>query len=139
MQPLNRNSGRESGLATVELAIVLPLLILLTFGVIEYGWMFLKVQQITNAARQAARVGATPDATATEVNAVVDEILAGARMGDAQRTITINPVGFTTLEPGEHFTVSVSVRYSDIALVGLPMIPVPSNLRSQTTMAKEGP
>ena len=34
-----------------------PLIILLVFGVIEYGWMLLKSQDISNAARSGARAG----------------------------------------------------------------------------------
>ena len=33
-----------------EAALVLPILLLVTFGAIRYGWFFLKAQQITNAA-----------------------------------------------------------------------------------------
>ena len=33
---------------------MLPLLLLVMLGAIEYGWLFFNVQQITNAARQGA-------------------------------------------------------------------------------------
>ena len=41
----------------VEFAFILPLLLLLTFGIIEFGFYVYNQQIITNAAREAARVG----------------------------------------------------------------------------------
>ena len=61
LNSIKRQLHRRDGLAVVEMAIVLPLLILLTFGMIEYGWLFLRSQEISNAARQGARIGVWPD------------------------------------------------------------------------------
>ena len=36
---------RRRGLAAVEAAILLPILILLLFGILEYSWMYWKAQQ----------------------------------------------------------------------------------------------
>ena len=44
----------------VEAAIVFPILLMLTLGAIEYGWLFLNAQQVTNAARQGARIAILP-------------------------------------------------------------------------------
>jgi Flp pilus assembly protein TadG len=43
MANMKRVSSRH-GLATVETAIVLPVILLLTVGLIEYGWLLLKAQ-----------------------------------------------------------------------------------------------
>ena len=54
--------GRR-GIATVELAIVAPLLILLLFGIIEFGLIVKDMVGLNQAAREGARtaaVGATP-------------------------------------------------------------------------------
>ena len=48
-------SGR--GQAMVEFAIVLPLLVALTFGIIEFGVFLYNQQVITNASREGARRG----------------------------------------------------------------------------------
>ena len=55
------------GTVTIEMAISLPLLLLLVLGVIEYGWMFLKNQGVTNTARQTARVAARYNVTDAEI------------------------------------------------------------------------
>lgn len=47
----------QGGGAVIEFAIVLPLLVLLITGIIECSIMFYNKQVITNASREAARVG----------------------------------------------------------------------------------
>ena len=131
-------SHPESGLVSIEMALLLPLLLLLTFGVIEYGWMFLKSQQLTNAARQGARVGATVDATNADVLAAVNTIMNDSGMGGSGYTVNIAPaVG--GLPTGLTLTVTVSLTYANVDLTGVPIIPLPVTLSSSTSMAKEGP
>lgn len=47
----------QRGASAVEFALVLPLLIVLTFGIIEFGLLMYNYQVITNAAREGARYG----------------------------------------------------------------------------------
>jgi Flp pilus assembly pilin Flp len=49
---------RENGAAAVEFALLLPLLVLLLFGFIQFGLAFNARIQATNAAREAARLAA---------------------------------------------------------------------------------
>ena len=50
-------SGRgQEGASAVEFALLLPLLVLLLFGFIEFGFAFNTRIQATNAAREAARL-----------------------------------------------------------------------------------
>lgn len=60
----------DRGAAAVEFALVLPVLLLLLFGIAEFGRLYNIQTSITAAARQGARVmalnsGATPNADAT--------------------------------------------------------------------------
>jgi len=41
---LKNKTRNTKGIATIEMALLLPILCMLTFGVMEYGWMFLKAQ-----------------------------------------------------------------------------------------------
>ncbi len=54
---LGDRGRQEGGAAIVEMAIVLPLLVLLVFGIIEFGLAFNKRLTIGNATQSAARVG----------------------------------------------------------------------------------
>ncbi len=53
---MNRMKGNK-GVALVEMAIVLPFLILLVFGIIEFSFILYDKAMITNASREGARVG----------------------------------------------------------------------------------
>jgi Flp pilus assembly protein TadG len=50
-------AGKEKGAAMVEFAIVLPLLLTLIFGIIEFGLLLYNKAVITNASREGARAG----------------------------------------------------------------------------------
>lgn len=55
-----REPGSERGQAIIELALTLPLLLLIVLGVFDFGLMFQKYEVVTNAAREGARVGVLP-------------------------------------------------------------------------------
>jgi len=69
----------RKGTAIVEFAILLPLLLVIIFGTIEFGLLMYNKQVITNASREGARAGivqvkapgSRPDKTA--IKAVVDK------------------------------------------------------------------
>jgi hypothetical protein len=50
-------SSRQKGATTVEFAVILPLLLVLIFGIIEFGLFLFNRQVINNAVREAARAG----------------------------------------------------------------------------------
>jgi len=50
-------SMNNKGVAAVEFAIILPLLVLILFGSIEFGCILYNKQIITNASREGARAG----------------------------------------------------------------------------------
>lgn len=127
---------RSRGTMVVEAAIVFPILLLLTFAVIEYSWLFLKFQHVTNAARQGARVGVRAYSLDTEWRAEVQSVLAEEGITDYSLTASVNPEG---AQPGVPIEVTLTVPYASIALLNLPLIPVPENLQASITLMKEGP
>lgn len=128
----------QRGLAAVELALLLPLLMLVLFGAIEYGWMFLKNQQLADAARSGARVAVIEGATNALVQSRVDEVMANAGLAASGYQVTLVPGNVAAAVPGTAVRVEVLVSYANIGLTGIPLIPVPSALEGQTSMIKEG-
>jgi Flp pilus assembly protein TadG len=64
METMNRaRQWNERGQAIVELALTLPLLLLIVMGVFDFGLMFQRFEIVANAAREGARVGVLPDYT----------------------------------------------------------------------------
>ncbi len=133
-----RRNRIRRGLSTTELALILPVLLWLTFGVMEYGWMFLKMQELTNAARQGARVASRPDATLAEVEGSIHSALEIAGFEQDRYRIEYpdgSPIG---ADSGTVFGVAVIADYVDIEL-GMPLIPKPPLLSATIRMIKEGP
>src|SRR5262245_36628295 len=63
MAPLNLFRGRresERGAELIEFALVLPLLLLLVLGIVDFGFMFQRLEVVTNAAREGARIAVLP-------------------------------------------------------------------------------
>src|SRR3954453_1896122 len=87
---------RRSASLTVEAALLLPLIFMLTFGLIEYGWMFLKQQQITNTARQSARLGAMVDGTNAQVTSQITSMMNTYGLAGSGYTTTIAPGNVAT-------------------------------------------
>lgn len=129
--------GRRRAIVIIEFAIALPLLLVLVFGVVELGWAILKSQQITNAARQGARVGARIDATNADVNQAIQAMMDAANMGSSGFVVTLEPGNIEEIPGGQQFTVTLTVSYANVGL-GMPFVPVPTNLVAHVTMAKEG-
>lgn len=134
-----KNAHRRRGLALTEMALLLVLLLMLVFGVMEYGWMFLKLHEVTNSSRRGARLAVLPDATNQEVQDAITSLMTAAGMGSSGYQVNISAADITLLNRGDPLTISVSVPYTNVGLLGMPWFPEPTNLVASVSMAKEGP
>lgn len=138
-KPANRSVRRRRGTALVEMAISMLLLLLVTLGAVEYSWLFLKQEQIANAARQAARLAATPDATNAMVTSEITTLMAQYGLSGSGYTTTFTPADVATAATGGTVEVQISVNYSKITITNFGMLPLPTTLSGIVTMIKEGP
>ncbi len=68
----------EQGTAVVEFAVVLPILLVIVFGIIEFSFILYNQAMITNASREGARASIivqTPRKSTGEINTVVNNYL----------------------------------------------------------------
>jgi Flp pilus assembly protein TadG len=120
----------------VEFALVLPLLALLVFGTIEFGWAFSQNLDVRHGAREAARLfvvdydDGNPATSPTQ--GIVDEVC--ARMDDHEpTTITVSaPSGTST---GDYVEVQVTRTHS--GLTGFLEFAMPASLDSNVEMRLE--
>jgi Flp pilus assembly protein TadG len=133
MGPVKQKLPRR-GAAAVEAALLLPLGILLVFGLMEFGWVFLRAQQITHAARHGARIAATADATNADVEAAIMAWM--NEIGITDYSWSASPTDVSAVETGE--TVTITVTGNGIRLVNIPVIPAPSSYTASVSMSKEG-
>jgi Flp pilus assembly protein TadG len=67
----------ERGAAAVEFALLLPLLVMLVFGIIEFSVLYNRQQGLHAAAREGARVAALPVSTQSDIEDRVQDALDG--------------------------------------------------------------
>jgi Flp pilus assembly protein TadG len=65
----------ERGAELVEFALVFPLLLLVSLGIIDFGLLFQRYEVLTNAAREGARVSVLPGYGSADVIARVNQYL----------------------------------------------------------------
>ena len=123
----------------MEMAITLLLLLLLTFALMEYGWLFLKIHQVSDAARQGARLAILPDSTNADVVTRITSAMNTAGLGASGYTVTLTPANVALPHVGDQVSVDIDVLYSNIALTQVPLVPVPVHIHASVCMAKEGP
>jgi Flp pilus assembly protein TadG len=51
----------DKGAELIEFALVFPLLLLVLFGIMDFGLLFQRYETVTNAAREGARIAVLPD------------------------------------------------------------------------------
>lgn len=105
----------ERGAAMAELALVLPILIIIVFSIIEFGLALNRVQAFHAAAREGARVGSLETATVADIEDAANNALAGMSSSPA---ITVSP-DVCSGRPGQSITVEVSGPYT----IQIPLLP----------------
>lgn len=108
----SRSFGRDQGgQALAEFALVLPVLLILVIGIIEFGRAWNARQVITDAAREGARLAVVADPTVDQ--ATVDTRIRAAlgRAGLDAQTATITLDAARWRLTGDVMTVSVMVPY----------------------------
>ena len=129
----------ERGTAILETAMTLPLLLLVSVGIFEFGRAYQTWQVLTNAAREGARVavlpGAVPGAAEARVRAYMTNgqlpNAASATVAVTASTVDIGggatapasvvtvsyPFSFVVLQPVANLLVSGSTVGGDVTLV----------------------
>ena len=148
MLPSRRTSSRRRGNAVLDAALVLPLLISLTFGTVEYGYFFFLKHSIQGAAREGCRVGILSTATNTQVTQAAAASLYAAGLNssqttlDAKYTCTTSPASVSGQSAGTTITVTLQTTWGQAGVRALPLylggIPTTKAVSGATTMRKEG-
>jgi Flp pilus assembly protein TadG len=139
----------RSGVAAVEMALSLPLVLTLLIGTWEVG-RIIEVQQFLNVgAREAARQAGSGLLTNSQVQQVAVNYIKNA-LGDRSGTMTANltvtvavyassspttpeNIDVTQAQPLDLLVISVSIPYHDVRWIALPMVSGAQNLQAQST------
>ena len=136
MMSLHKKLRSESGASAVEFALLLPVLMMILFGIIEFGLALYRQSILTNASREGARLGivqSIPAITTAQINATIDNYLtaAGIPPGNVTRAIVAGGVTGTPVQ------VTLTLPYTYAVLPGLTAVAPTITLTAQTVMRHE--
>ena len=123
----SRRSGvsRRSGTATLELALTLSLLFLVSFGMVEFGGCFYIKNNMEGAAREGCRAGIVTGATTALCNNAVENQL---------QVAGLVPSGTSASASGNNYLIgNYTVSYMDngSAVTNVASVPVGDTLTTQ--------
>jgi Flp pilus assembly protein TadG len=110
-----RRAGR--GVAATELAVCLPIVVLLVIATIEAcSAVFLK-QSLTVAAYEGVRTALVPLATSATVETTCNQILTDRRIQGAK--VTVSAADISALNPGDYVDVTITAPCASNSVVPL--------------------
>lgn len=138
----------RSGVAAVEMALVLPIFMMILWGVVEFGRAMMVGQLVTNAARHGARLAIIDGTTSAQVRTAVQNSLlstvGGITAADVTVTVEVtpapgnpNPANETAAaHTNDICQVAVSVPYRAVGYVSGHFLAA-ANLRAVCVMRHE--
>jgi len=107
------------GVATLEFALILPIILLVLLAVVQFSTYLLGTQAIQAAAAVGAREATLPGATPPVVQQAVERSLGSWRFSADVDPVVIEPTGWENLPTGSSVSVTVSVDADKAALNAL--------------------
>jgi Flp pilus assembly protein TadG len=126
------------GNAVLEAALVLPVLLAMAFGTVEFGHFFFIKHSLQGAAREGARAAILSDATNAGVSQAVGNALTSAGLANSGYTVTLNPANVGTAAAGTNISVTVQCTWGTVGIRPLAMISANKAVSSVAVMRKEG-
>jgi Flp pilus assembly protein TadG len=145
MRARRRVNTGETGAAAVEFALVLPLLFVLLFGIIEFGFGLFQLQAAQASVREAARGVALGVESCAEVEDLVERAVQNNGLGIAPTGIAVSlritpspEAAVTPPNPERGDSAVLTLTYEPT--LDFPLIPFPSEItrRSGTTLEDVG-
>ena len=138
-----RSRRNRRGNALLDAALVLPILLSLTFGTVEYGYFFFVKHTMQGAAREGCRVGILPTSDNTQVRSAIVASLYAAGLNssssslDSKFTLTTTPSNLSGVAAGTSVTVQLDCTWGNIGVRPLGLIGTAKVVRGVTVMRRE--
>jgi Flp pilus assembly protein TadG len=128
---------KRGGGAAIEFALVLPPLLTILFGIMEFSWLFLEQSNVMTAAREGARRGVTvaPSASPSPASTAItraNAVLTSLGMSTTGASVTAAISGSS---PSRTLEVNVNVPYH--SLTGWDFPGMPATLHAHMSMLME--
>ncbi len=103
-----RRVRNQRGAALLETAITIPLILLVSVSIFEFGRAYQTWQVLTNAAREGARVAVLVDSTDAQITQTVRDYMVGGRLSAAT---TANVIVERAVPFGDKTASRVTITY----------------------------
>ena len=135
---MRKQANGPRGQSLVEIALTLPLLVILFFGIVEVGFYLFAHVQVANATRSGARYGSLcrlnhnclgdPSASLTDLTEVVETAVyaegESLQMSGTNTLVEVQPVLSVVPQAGTPITVTVTYTHTSPVISELiPMFP----------------
>lgn len=139
-----RRCGDQRGAELVELAIALPLFLMLLFGIVEFGAIYKDSAIVGAAAREAARLGAV-NPNVDVVKAKANDVASGLPRASTFFSVTVtclrnaDPCTGTPFQSGDTMLVTAVYQHQTITPIArlIPGIGKAVEVKSKTAMRVE--
>lgn len=131
------------GSALLDAALVLPILLSLMFGTVEYGHYFYWKHTLQGAAREGARTAIIANAQNAEVITAVHTAMSAAGIDPSKYTVKIRnaidtaDVDVKNVTTGNGVLVRVHAQWGTVGMRPLGLISAGKQVAGQTVMRKE--
>jgi Flp pilus assembly protein TadG len=132
------STAARCGIAAVEAALIMPVMVLLMLGVWEVGRMLDAAQVVANACREGARQAAAGQKTSAQIQQDVLTYLAQANVPTSGATVTVSDLTSGGSDPTQaaqldQLQVTVVVPTANIRWLGSGWFDTNSTLTATTT------
>lgn len=128
-------SSQRRGAAVVEFALIAPLMLFFTFGMIEISRMMMVKNAATQATREGARAAVLPYASNQAVLERVQQELGLVSVDSA--VIETEPANVATAPPGSNISVRVRINPDSVSWVPSFVSFTVPEIVAESTMRKE--
>ena len=132
MKILSGKLKKESGQSVVEFALILPILLLIVCGVIEFGMLFGTQLTLQNSSREGARYAALHSDDSDLENTIYRNSSGDFRTGNMEVSVVFSDAD----KKSGYVTVTCSVRLNALTPVGLIVFDNGIEALSSTTTMK---
>jgi len=147
MKPQVRTSQKkrhERGSTAIEFSLILPIMLALIFGIVDFGRLLFSYEVLTNAAREGARQGiklVSPELTTTDMKTIVNTAIDNSLLLDSANA-TVTAAKPTVPTPGNptarNLVLNVAYNFDFLmAHYVIPGLPATKTINVQSTMKME--
>nr|WP_321512831.1 TadE/TadG family type IV pilus assembly protein [uncultured Pseudodesulfovibrio sp.] len=128
----SRNTQHRRGLASIEMALLLPIFMLLLIGIMDVGRLYWIQSVVRDAAFEGVRAAILHESTNSQIESIVTQELLSGGINQS------STVGISDRQASQPVTIEVSVPFEFFVIDSLiPSIDGPTNISAAAVMIHE--